>query len=190
MPKERTFLDLADLIEKYDYFLFDCDGVFWHGDTVIENAFDALRMIQRHPGKEIFYITNNSSRLRSSVIDLKFKKLGGEDFMVKEDHIYTSGYATGQFLINTLMPKVISEKNPLPSVYVVGEQGLKDELKKAGVRVFNDRECNPEWVDNTDPSISSDEFSLMEVDPSVVAVIAGICYGFSYRILCQASLFI
>ena len=36
---EDNFADLADLIERYDYFMFDCDGVLWHGDKQIEKAF-------------------------------------------------------------------------------------------------------------------------------------------------------
>jgi ribonucleotide monophosphatase NagD (HAD superfamily) len=31
-----------DLIAKYDYFLFDCDGVLWHGADQIDGSFDAL----------------------------------------------------------------------------------------------------------------------------------------------------
>lgn len=42
---EKQFLDLKDLVEKYDFFLFDCDGVLWHGDQEIEQAFAALRYI-------------------------------------------------------------------------------------------------------------------------------------------------
>jgi 4-nitrophenyl phosphatase len=42
---KQQFLDLKDLVEKYDFFLFDCDGVLWHGDHEIEQAFAALRYI-------------------------------------------------------------------------------------------------------------------------------------------------
>lgn len=35
----------ADLASKYDYFLFDCDGVLWIGKDSIEGSFDALRML-------------------------------------------------------------------------------------------------------------------------------------------------
>lgn len=45
-PKMSFSTNLEDLIEKYDYFLFDCDGVLWTGNNEIEGAFDGLRKIQ------------------------------------------------------------------------------------------------------------------------------------------------
>ena len=89
---------MADLVKKYDYFLFDCDGVLWHGDSEIKGSFKALKYIQSHPGKEIFLITNNSSRLRETVIKDKLKVFGGDEFHVPLANIYTSAYVTGQYL--------------------------------------------------------------------------------------------
>jgi 4-nitrophenyl phosphatase len=91
----RYFADLVDLVKHYDYFLFDCDGVLWHGDSEIKDAFKALRYIKSHPGKEIFLITNNSSRLRETVINDKVKVFGGDGFEVPLTNIYTSAYVTG-----------------------------------------------------------------------------------------------
>jgi 4-nitrophenyl phosphatase len=39
-PKDRS--EYAKLIEKYDTFLFDCDGVLWNGDQVIPGAAEVL----------------------------------------------------------------------------------------------------------------------------------------------------
>lgn len=66
----------------------------------------------------------------------------------------------------------------------MGEQGLKDELKQAGVIVVN------EEASSEDPSMSSDEFASMQLDPEVKAVIVGINYDFSYRTLCLATLYL
>ena len=82
-------------MKTYDYFLFDCDGVLWHGESEIKGAFNALKYIQSHSGKEIFLITNNSSRLRETVITDKLKVFGGDDFEVPLANIYTSAYVTG-----------------------------------------------------------------------------------------------
>jgi 4-nitrophenyl phosphatase len=90
-----TFTDLETLVAKYDFFLFDCDGVLWSGPYEIKNAFAALKYIQQFPEKEIFLITNNSTRLRESVIADKLKKFGGDDFHVPLENIYTSAYVTG-----------------------------------------------------------------------------------------------
>jgi 4-nitrophenyl phosphatase len=38
--KDRA--DYAELIEKYDTFLFDCDGVLWNGDHIIQGVAEVL----------------------------------------------------------------------------------------------------------------------------------------------------
>lgn len=43
---------------------------------------------------------------------------------------------------------------------------------------------------HSDHTMPLEEFSQMEVDSSVVAVVAGINYEFNYRILCTASLYL
>ena len=103
MEQETTtavppYTSFEDLVAKYDYFLFDCDGVLWHGDSEIERAFSALRHIQSHEGKHVFLITNNSTRQRESVIEEKLKPMGGDDFVVPLENIYTSSYVTGQYI--------------------------------------------------------------------------------------------
>jgi 4-nitrophenyl phosphatase len=40
--------DYASLLSKYDTWMFDCDGVLWHGDTLIEGATDVLDLLRRH----------------------------------------------------------------------------------------------------------------------------------------------
>lgn len=37
---------LEDLVEKYDYFIFDCDGVLFHSGDEIGQAFQALKYIK------------------------------------------------------------------------------------------------------------------------------------------------
>ena len=68
--------DLAQLVQTYDYFLFDCDGVLWAGGHQIHDAFKALKYLQSH-GKHIFLITNNSTRLRETIVE---EKLATYDF--------------------------------------------------------------------------------------------------------------
>ena len=37
---------LEDLVEKYDYFIFDCDGVLFHSGDEIGQAFQSLKYIK------------------------------------------------------------------------------------------------------------------------------------------------
>jgi len=42
--KDRA--EYAKLIEIYDTFLFDCDGVLWNGDHVIQGAAEVIRYLR------------------------------------------------------------------------------------------------------------------------------------------------
>ena len=119
------------------------------------------------------------------MITEKVHKMGGSDFHVPLKNVYTSAYVTGQYLRTHV---IRDDEIETQKVFVVGEQGLKDELKKAGLQVINDVSAG--WVHNPDPQMSIDEFSTIEVDSSVKVVVAGIHYDFNYRTLCLASLFI
>lgn len=56
------------MAEKYDYFLFDCDGVLWHGDAIhIGQAFRNIEWLESI-GKKCFFITNNASMSRDSMV--------------------------------------------------------------------------------------------------------------------------
>ena len=39
--------DYANLLGKYDTWMFDCDGVLWQGDKLIDGAVDALNLLRR-----------------------------------------------------------------------------------------------------------------------------------------------
>lgn len=64
----------ADLLQKYDTFLFDCDGVLWSGSQPINGAAKALSKL-RQAGKKVVFVTNNSSQSRAKYL-AKFKKMG------------------------------------------------------------------------------------------------------------------
>ena len=40
--------DYTKLIDKYDTWMFDCDGVLWHGDRLIEGALGVLKLLRDH----------------------------------------------------------------------------------------------------------------------------------------------
>lgn len=81
-----------DLVAQYDYFLFDCDGVLWHGADQIDGSFDALAKLQ---GKTVIFITNASFKTRQEVCD----KALGFGYKIPVECVYTSGYITAQYLL-------------------------------------------------------------------------------------------
>ena len=49
--------------DKYDTFLFDCDGVLWRAGNPIPGTFELLQYLHSK-GKNIFFISNSSAKCR------------------------------------------------------------------------------------------------------------------------------
>jgi phosphoglycolate phosphatase len=80
---------------------------------------DALRAA----GKRLVFVTNNSTKSRAGYLG-KFTSLG---LNVQAEEIYSSSYAAAAYLQSIDFP---ADKK----VYVVGEQGILDELDLAGIK--------------------------------------------------------
>ena len=39
--------DYESLLDKYDTWMFDCDGVLWHGDRPIDGAVEVLDILRK-----------------------------------------------------------------------------------------------------------------------------------------------
>ena len=57
--QEKSAQELVDATET---FIFDCDGVIWKGDSLIEGVPETLDLL-RSMGKRLIFVTNNSPSL-------------------------------------------------------------------------------------------------------------------------------
>ncbi len=101
-------------------FVFDLDGVIYREHQVVSGAVMTTRYLQ-HKGHKVTYATNNA--LLSRVQYLKKLKRMGFD-VVLEDIMCAAG-AAADYLKEHAGSKT--------SVFIIGEQGLKSEIKKTGV---------------------------------------------------------
>ncbi|GAV01276.1 hypothetical protein RvY_12013 [Ramazzottius varieornatus] len=62
------------LLDENDNFLFDCDGVLWHGNHLLPGAAESLALL-KSKGKKVYYVTNNSTSTRAQYA-AKCQKLG------------------------------------------------------------------------------------------------------------------
>lgn len=113
----------SELLEQVDVFIFDCDGVIWKGDSLIERVPAVLEML-RKAGKKVFFVTNNSTKSRKGYLG-KFKSLGLEDTQAEE--IFSSSFAAAAYLEQTKF------KETGKKVYIIGEVGIEEELDLIGV---------------------------------------------------------
>lgn len=81
MPTDiLTHADRVHLFKSYDSFLFDCDGVIWEGDRVLEGVHEAMAHF-RAEGKKLIFVTNNATKSRAEN-KVKFDRLGIECHVV------------------------------------------------------------------------------------------------------------
>jgi 4-nitrophenyl phosphatase len=105
--------------------VFDLDGVINLGETPIPGAIESLHRLDGE-GHSLFFLTNNSTRSRQHYAD----KLARMGYPARAAQVMTSAYATGLYL------ESIGAAGK--RVYVVGEQGLREEMGLAGLQVVGD----------------------------------------------------
>jgi len=120
-------------LSNYDVFLIDLDGVVWRGREPLKDNILAIRKLIELK-KEVFFVTNNSTRSRS-VYSVLLRNLG---IPVNENNIITSGYASVLWL---------SKKKPNSLTYILGEEGLAEEAAKADLRLATRSEALSGLVD-------------------------------------------
>ncbi len=110
------------LMKHVDNFLFDCDGVIWHWPKPIDGSVELINKL-KEMGKRCFFVTNNSTKTRSMLLDL-FKSIGVKDTTL--DDIVCTAWVLGGYL-NSIK---FTDK-----VYVVGSEAIGKELDNANIKV-------------------------------------------------------
>ena len=120
---------MASLLERYDAFLFDLDGVLYRGDRPIPGAPDALAAI-RAAGRGIAFMTNNSATPPDEVAG----RLRGMGIPASAPEVATSAAPTARMLAD----------RGCRSAFVIGEAGIRLALTDARIEV---RTGDPAEVD-------------------------------------------
>ncbi|KAA8494047.1 Phosphoglycolate phosphatase 1B, chloroplastic [Porphyridium purpureum] len=159
------------LLDTVNTFIFDCDGVIWRGDSVIDGVPETLDFL-RAQGKRLFFVTNNSTKSRKGYLG-KFTKLG---LPVKAEEIFSSSFAAAAYL------EEINFKATGKKVYIIGEVGIQEELDLIGVPYIGGEQDKGKQPDMSPGS-------ALEHDHDVGAVIVGFdryvnYYKIQYAQLC------
>ncbi|WP_419882111.1 TIGR01457 family HAD-type hydrolase [Peribacillus sp. B-H-3] len=116
-------------MKQYKGYLIDLDGTMYRGSEKIEEAGDFINELIKR-GIPYLFVTNNSSRTPEQVAG----KLRVFSIPTEDDQVFTTSMATANY---------IEEKKKNASVYVIGEEGIKEALKEKGM-TFEDE--NPDFV--------------------------------------------
>ena len=109
------------IVERYDAFLFDLDGVLYRGASAVPHASAALARVRRL-GKGVAFVTNNSGRSPGRVAE-RLRAVGVE---AAADEVETSALTTASVLVGRGVQRA----------FVVGEEGLVGALTDAGIEVL------------------------------------------------------
>lgn len=165
---------IKEFIDKYDVFLFDCDGVLWSGDHLFPGTVPTLELL-REKKKQVVFVTNNSTKSRSDYCK-KLEKMG---IPATVEEVFGSSYSASIY-ISRILPKSHPELKERNKVFVIGESGIEAELDSENVPHIGGsdpafrRDMTPEDYDKiaeNDPSI---------LDPSVGIVLVGLDFHFNY----------
>lgn len=107
-------------VEKFDNYIFDCDGVLWRGEEGIEGAKECIADLQQK-GKRVIFLTNNSTKSREKIQH----KLERHGIKAPISNIYGSAHLLAAYL-KQYAPQV-------RRVYVIGREGILEELQQAGI---------------------------------------------------------
>ena len=160
--------------------IFDMDGVLYRGSILMPGAKETLERLRR-AGWQVFFATNNSTATREEYVQrLDRLGLGGD-----ADHIVTSAYATAHYL---------ERLDPKPrDVYVVGANGLRDEIRATGIPV-RDASSLPgveppdeAAADGVDPGAMRRYLTGVDLPPPADTVVVGLDLHVTYAKIAEAQ---
>lgn len=124
---------LREVLGEAQGVLFDCDGVLWTGERAVPGAPELLERLSRS-GKAALFVSNNSRR---SVAELerRFARLGFRG--VRGEQVFSSALCSALYLRRRLLGGEAgagdSSASPPGRVFVLGGEGLRGELRDAGL---------------------------------------------------------
>lgn len=111
--------------ERYEAFLFDLDGVVYRGSEAVPGAARALARL-REAGRRVMFLTNNSARTPGQIVE----KLKGLGVAADPREVVTSAQA---------LAGLLAVRDGDRTAYVIGEDGVKEALRDAGLDVLEGR---------------------------------------------------
>lgn len=122
----RVPKQVSGLAKRFQAFILDLDGVVYRGSQPLPHAVETINLLLAD-GREVFFVTNNSGATREQYAE-HLQRMG---IPTSPENVLTSGWATVHYL---------RQHMPRACLFVVGEQGLKQELQVAGFQLVDDPE--------------------------------------------------
>ncbi|GAB0131795.1 hypothetical protein EsDP_00000254 [Epichloe bromicola] len=165
---------INEFIDKFDTFLFDCDGVLWSGDHVFEGVPETIRMLKAK-GKRTVFVTNNSTKSRQDYL----KKLSNLHIPCEKEDVFGSSYSAAVYI-----SRILKQPPGKNKVFVIGEAGVEAELAAEGIPCIGgtDEKFRRDMVPEDFQGLA--DGSLL--DPEVGVVLCGLDFHINYLKLSTA----
>eukprot|EP00977_Amphora_coffeiformis_P001767 scaffold351_cov148-Amphora_coffeaeformis.AAC.12 len=191
--------DMTNYLDKHDIqsILFDCDGVLYRSPDPAPGAAACLRAL-RQSGRRLFFVTNNSAanpaQLRTKLIHILGLDDSDDDdddddtVLLTQDMMISTAFTAAQYLKQQLLDDSTTTTRNNKSrrrVYVIGSDGLREEIRQTGFEVVLDGEESS----SNKLSMSREELAAYGFDALgiVDAVVVGHDTDFGFRKLCIAN---
>ena len=170
---------LSELAKKYKYFLFDCDGVLWHGGKMVGNAFRNIETLEQM-GVKCFFVTNLGGTSRKHLARKMISDAFGYQH-VSLDQLYPASTLAGLHLKQTGSKKV----------WMVGMPAMREELEAHGLQVYGEGKLlGSETYDKPEDHITWESIDAYQLEPDIDAVVQGTDLTMTYSKMAIASLYL
>jgi len=151
--------------------LFDCDGVLYRSPDPAPGARECVTSLLSQKDAQVYFVTNNAGSNRKQLRD-KLRSILQIDSLT-EDMMISSSYSAAQYLkrhfeIVNDDSGVVRPSTPPPCLYVIGSEGLCEELRQTGFEVLGGPSSSSELSSMSRDELASYEFSEHPVDAVVV----------------------
>lgn len=118
--------ELIDKLNHIELAIFDLDGVIYRGKKLIPNVNEIIEELKEHSIR-VVYNSNNSTITRQAYVDrLRKFKIPSE----------ITDFYTSASIASVEITKIKQNAN----IFVIGEVGLKEELRSCGHNIITDQE--------------------------------------------------
>lgn len=124
---DSVMTHLTYQFQNFDGFFFDLDGVIWKENELLPGSKQLIELLNLEK-KKVAFLSNNSTKSLEQYIS-KFKKLG---IPASEDQVINSSLVTVEYLN--------SKNYENKTVFIIGEEGMKETFRNAGYRVVQDKQ--------------------------------------------------
>ena len=123
-------MNAHNLLDRYDVYLLDVDGVLVRGSEPIPGSIQAVSELASYG--QVLILTNNSTLSRRQTAE----RLAGLGYCFEAQQVVASSYVACRHLV---------EQHGEQEVWVLGEEGIREEARLAGHRIVN-RPEDAGWI--------------------------------------------